>query len=140
MYYDTLTERYHSRQATLPVSRDQIQGLRVANDVTLAKAGIIPAVTDPIAEGMAASGGWTVSIIDGTAHRIPNVITQAEADALAATAAQVVVDNNIANLNITPRELLEVIVRIKNKNTPEQYKISAQEALDIVGLVLNEEE
>ena len=82
MYYDTQTERYHATRDTLPVSRRQVQGLRVASQATLATVGIIPAITDAPLAGMVASGGYTVTVTNGIAHRIPNVITQAEADAI----------------------------------------------------------
>ena len=88
MYYDTKTKQLYATQHTLPVSRGQVQGLRVASPATLATVGIIPAITDAPLAGMIASGGYAITVANGIAHRIPNVITQAEADAIETEAAE----------------------------------------------------
>jgi len=87
MYYDTKAEAWHNTRATLPDRIGQTMGVKNADEAILIKLGIIPAVVDPVEVGMVASGGYAIEIIDGTAHRIPNVITQAEADQIAEDAA-----------------------------------------------------
>lgn len=138
-YYDTQTERLHASRQTLPQGRAGTIGLRNASEATLASVGIIPAVADSVPVGMVATGAYTVEIVDGIAHRVPTCITQAEHDAAVAAAAEAQLADNIASINVTPLELLEIIVRIKNQNTPEQYQITAEEARAIVGLVLQGE-
>ena len=72
MYYDTKAEAWHNTRATLPDRIGQTMGVKNADEATLIKLGIIPAVVDPVEVGMVASGGYTVEITDGTAHKIYN--------------------------------------------------------------------
>jgi len=133
-HYDTVTSKYHRTQKTLPIFRGRIQGLRVADAVTLAKAGIIPAVTDAVDVGMAASGGYTTVITDGTAHRVPNVITQADADVIEAARVQAAIDaanadheaeapqGNLASWSKREKCLLLVTYKLAKQHWPTMTK------------------
>jgi len=78
-YYDKQTGRWHEDKSTLPNGRGQTIGLRSAPDELLATLDIIAGVVDAVPEGMLHQGGYTVSVIDGVAHRVPVCITEAEA-------------------------------------------------------------
>jgi len=81
----------------------------------------------------------TIVVEGKTATEVWQIETDAQAAIRRAAEKEANIEKKLANIDVTPHELLEIIVRIKNKNTPEAYKISAQEALDIVSIVLHEE-
>ena len=86
MYYDTKAEAWHDSRETLPDRIGQTMGVKNADEATLIKLGIIPAVVDPVEVGMVASGGYAIEIIDGTAHKIYNAMTAEEMEAEIANA------------------------------------------------------
>ena len=65
-------------------------------------------------------------------------ITQAEYDAQQAAAAEAIKEGKYANINVSPKEMLEIMVRIHNLKVPEQYKVTKKEALAIVHAVIFE--
>ena len=144
MYYDTKTRTLYASRKTLPYGRGQTSGLRVADDATLATVGILPCVTDAIQEGQFHTGGYTVEMIEGVPHRVPNTIPQADADAQAEQAAADAIDSanaqheeeapqgDLATWNKRERCLLRICRRLASQMglTDAQFNTAARAEWD----------
>ena len=84
-FYDTKTEAWHNNRKTLPDRIGQTMGVKRASPAKLKELGIISAIVDQIPAGMVASGGYTVEVIEGVAHKVLSIITTSEHEAAEAS-------------------------------------------------------
>ncbi len=75
-FYDTQTARWHSNRSTLPTARAQTVGLHNASHKLLASHNILLGVVNDVPDGMIHTGGWTITITNDVAYRVPVVLTQ----------------------------------------------------------------
>ena len=135
MYYDKQTERYHSDKSTLPKSRGQTQGLRVANDAMLAGLGIIKAVRDALPFDAVAAGGYKTILKDGVAHMVCNTMLKAEALAISDATLQAehvaeAPSGDLAAWSKREKCLLLVCYKLARQHWPKMTKASFLASID----------